>query len=77
MAAWWRNDFGIDDIEQEYLKVKRQPNNEKYTNGSVGERVRLIVRGGCLRVRSFTGMEWKYADDMCECGTNETEIHLF
>ena len=36
----------------------------------------LMVRGGCLRVRGSKGMEWKYYDDLCVCGTKETEIHV-
>ena len=68
------NVFGINDREQEYLKLKSQPKNDTYANGSVGVRVRLIIRGGCLPVRGFKGME--YADDMCECGTKETERHV-
>ena len=35
----------------------------------------LIVRKGCLSVRGCKGMELKYADYMCECGTKETEMH--
>ena len=68
------NGFGINYGEQDYLKLKSQPKNEKYENGSVGARVRLMVRRGCLPVR---GMELKYFDELRECGTNETEIHLF
>ena len=49
---------------------------EKYANGSVGARVRLMVRGGCLPVRGSKGMDWKYDDDLCVCGTKETEIHV-
>ena len=36
-----RNGFGMNEKEQQYLQVKRQ---SKYTNGSVGVRVRLMVR---------------------------------
>ena len=25
----------------------------------------------------FKGIEWKYAYDLCECGTKETEMHVF
>ena len=39
--------------------------------------MRLMVRGDCLPVRSSKGMEWKYDDDLCVCGTKETEIHVF
>ena len=46
--------------------MKNQPKNEKYANGSVEARVRLMVRGGCLLVRGSKGMEWKY-DDLCVC----------
>ena len=49
------------------LKVRSQSKNEKYANGSVGVRVRLMLRGGCLPVK-----EWKYADHLCECGTKVT-----
>ena len=30
-----------------------------------------MVRGGCLTVRGSKGMEWKYDDDLCVCGTKE------
>ena len=39
----WRNGF---EREQQYMYV-----HMKSANGSVGARVRLIVRGGCLPVR--------------------------
>ena len=38
--------------------------------------MRLMVRGGCLPVRVSKGMEWKYDNDLCVCGTKETEIHV-
>ena len=37
--------------------MKSQPKKEKYTNDSVGLRVRLMVRGACLPVRGSRGME--------------------
>ena len=43
----------------------------------MGARVRLMVRGGFQPVRRSKGMKWKYNDDLCVCGTNETEIHVF
>ena len=72
----WRNVFGINEREQQYVHMMSQPKNEKYANGSVGARVGLMVRGGCLPVRGSKGMEWKYDDDLCVCGTKETEIHV-
>ena len=50
--------------------------NDKYAHGSVGARVRLMVRGGCQPVRGSKGMEWKYDDDLCVWGTKETEMHV-
>ena len=38
--------------------------------------MRLMIRGGSLPVRGSKGMEWKYGDDLCVCGTKETEIHV-
>ena len=72
----WRNGFGINKREQQYVHMKSQPKNEKYENGSVGARVRLMVRGGCPPVIGYKGMEWKYDNDLCVCGTIETEIHV-
>ena len=57
--------------------MKSQPKNEKCNNGSVGTRVRLMVRGWCMTVRGSKGMELKYDDDLCVCWTKETEIHVF
>ena len=60
----------------QYVHMKSQPRNEKYANDSVGARVGLLVRGGFLPVRGSKGMEWKYDDDLCVCGTKETEINV-
>ena len=53
--------------------MKSQLKNEKYANG----RVRLMVRGGCFSVRGSKEMELIYDDNLCVCGTKETEIHAF
>ena len=56
--------------EQPYLQVKSQPKNEKYANDSMEARVRLMVRGGCLTVSGFKGME--YDDDLvCVCVSDQ------
>ena len=65
----WRNGFSINEKEQQYVHMKTQPKYEKYANGSMGARVILMVRGGCLPVRGSKGMEWKYDYDLCLCGT--------
>ena len=49
--------MGVGRQRQQYVHMKSQPKNEKYANGSVGARVRLMVRGGCLPVRGSNGME--------------------
>ena len=53
----WRNGFDINEKEQQYVHMKSQPKNEEYANGSVGAKVRLMVREGCLPVRGSKGME--------------------
>ena len=53
----WRNGFGINEREQQHVRMKSQPKNEKYANGSVGARVGLMVRGGCLPVGSSKGID--------------------
>ena len=65
----WINGSGNSDIAQEYVSRKQCPMNEKCVDGSVAAIVRMMVRGGCLRVRGSTWMSWKY-DDMryvCVC----------
>ena len=47
-----------------------------FADGSVGARVRLMVRGGCPPVRGSEMMAWKYDDDCCGCGQVETEEHV-
>ena len=63
----WRNGFGINEREQPYVHMKSRSKNETYANGSVGARVRLMVRRGCLPVRGSKGLELKYDDDRCVC----------
>ena len=69
----WRNGFDINEREQQYAHIQSQPRNEKYANGSMGARVRLMVRGGCLPVRGSKGVEWKYDDDLCVCVGQEKQ----
>ena len=71
---WWMNCFGINEREQQYVHVKSK--KKKYANGSVGARVRLMVRGGCLLVRGSKEMEWKYDDDLYVCRNKATYIHV-
>ena len=52
----WRNSFGINEREQQHVHMNSQPKNEKYANGSVGARVRLMVRGDFLPERGSKGM---------------------
>ena len=40
----WMNGFVINEREQQYVHREIQLKNEKYANGSVGARVRLMVR---------------------------------
>ena len=74
----WRNGFGIHEREQQYVHMKSQQKKKRNMQMAVWERVRLMVRGGCLPVRckNSNGMEWKYDDDLCVCVTKETEIHV-
>ena len=62
--------------EKEYVRMKECPGRESFSDGSVGTKVRLMVRGGCLPVRESETMKWKYQDDLCGCGQMETEVHV-
>ena len=51
--------FNETEREKEYVKMKRCPRNESFADGSVGARVSLMMRGGCLPVRGSERMAWK------------------
>ena len=73
----WKNGFNNAEREKEYARMKESPRNESFADGSVGARVRLMVRGGCLPVRGSERITWKY--DACRCGCGiivETEMHV-
>ena len=53
------NGFNDTEREKEYVRMK---------DGSVGARVRLMVREGCLPARGSEMMTWKYDDCRCSCG---------
>ena len=73
----WLRNINKDGMAMLEMKYDNQK-NEKYANGGVGARVRLMVRGGCLPVSgSIKGMEWKYDDGLCVCGTKETDPCAF
>ena len=46
----WKDGFNDTEMEKEYVRMKESPRNESFADGSVGARVRLMVRGGCLPV---------------------------
>ena len=56
--------------------MKESRRNVIFPDGSVGARVRLMVRGGCFPVRGSERMTWKYTDCRCGCGLVETEMHV-
>ena len=58
----WKNGFNDTEREKEYIETKRCPRNESFADGSVGARVKLMVRAGCLPVRGGEMMAWKYDD---------------
>lgn len=49
---------------------------EKYVDGSVGARVRMMMRGDTLPVRMNSSVRWMYEDTSCVCGEEETEAHV-
>ena len=59
-GGWQENGFGINKREKQNVHMKRQPKNEKYANNSVGARVRLMVRGGCLNNNNKCGLYTTY-----------------
>ena len=74
---WWRYDFDMNEREQQYVRVKSQPKYDKYENGCVGARVRLMVRGYCLSVRGSKGMEWNGNTIMIYvCAGQKKEIYM-
>ena len=50
------------------MRMKECSRSEVFADGSVGDKVRMMVRGGCLPVRGSGTIKWKFHDDLCGCG---------
>ena len=76
----WKRSLGMEDIMREYVRKKVAPGYERYTYGTaiVGASERMMIRGGCLPVRTNDNMKWKYdTNDSCICGEPaDTERHV-
>ena len=72
----WKDGFNDTEREKEYVRMKESQRNESFADGSVGARVRLMVRGGYLHLRGSERMTWKYDDCRCGYGLVETEMHV-
>ena len=72
----WINRLKEKEVSNEYAKWKKVPGQESYADGSSGAKVRMLLRGGCLPVRSNERMNWKYEDKKCVCGEIETVEHV-
>ena len=65
----WKDGFKNTERKKEYVNMKECPRRERFSDGHVGAKVRLMVRGS-------ETMKWKYQDDLCGCGQVETEEHV-
>ena len=72
----WNNGFNETEREKECVQMKRCPRNANFADVSVGARVRLMVRGGCVPVRGSERMAWKYDYCCWGCGQVEIEEHV-
>ena len=72
----WKAGFKDIEREHEYVKMKKCHGRERFSDGSVGAKVRLMVSGGCLPASGSETMKWKYQDDLCGCGQVETDEHV-
>ena len=72
----WRDSLNGNDSSKEYKEWKKIPGNVSYADGSVGAKVRMMLRGGYLPVRGSENMRWKYENDKCTCGETETPLHV-
>ena len=64
--------MGMKDIVREYVQKKVAPGYERYADGTVGASTRMMIRGGCLPVRTNDND----TNDRCICGEPETERHV-
>ena len=74
-AVWNKKCQGSVRLEA-YGERKWDGKLERYADGSVGAKVRMMMRGDSLVVRGSRNMEWRYRDRRCECGGIETESHV-
>ena len=69
----WKDVFKNTKRGKEYVRMKECPRRKSFADGGVGAKVRLMVREGCLPVRGSGTMKWKYQNDLCGCGQEESK----
>ena len=69
--------MGSTERTRKYVEDKGEIRLDKYADGSEGARVRMMLRGDSLPVRSNRVVQWRYGEDQdCVCGERETEEHV-
>ena len=53
----WKDGFKNTNREKEYVNMKECLRKESFLDDSVGAKVRLMVRGGCLPARGSETMK--------------------
>ena len=73
----WAEGAGENEELREYVRWKKEIRKEDYADGSDGARVRAMMRGGSLPVRSNSTVRWRWGNDtLFPCGERETERHV-
>ena len=72
----WEEGAGDNERLRDYCRWKRELVKEEYADGSDGARVRAMMRGDSLPVKTNRTVQWRGQETGCSCGEEETEEHV-
>ena len=73
----WEEGAGVNERLREYCRWKRELVTGEYADGSDGARVRAMMRGDSLLVKTNRTVQWKGQETSgCSCREEETEEHI-
>ncbi|ELT99382.1 hypothetical protein CAPTEDRAFT_208041 [Capitella teleta] len=72
----WKRFPHRTDLTRKYAVEKEAVMLESYADGSLGARVRMLLRGDCLPIRTNSCIHWRYREEErdCVCGERQRSM---
>ncbi|ELU17468.1 hypothetical protein CAPTEDRAFT_215244 [Capitella teleta] len=69
----WKRSLQSTELTRRYVVEKEAAKWESYAEGSVGARVRMLLRGNCLPLRTNSCVVWRYGEEERDCVCGERQ----